>query len=271
MSAAWERYGRRQLALTRWQCEPEAIPPAEKNVFSQAWARQRRLERAIIQTTRGQAVPQVVVNGVARSLADGLGEDRFSARERQAIIRHHARLECQFTLIAEQVPPPDALTVMAWYNKHQQYFMRPEQRLTRHILLTVEQDRDDAYRQMLRLRREAAASSDAFAQAAQRYSHCPSALEGGRLGWVSRGLLYPELDAALFELGENTLSAPIETALGWHLLRCEGIRPPAPMALDDALPKAREYVWRQQQKQRQRQWLTSLMADADRQEENGPR
>lgn len=128
-------------------------------------------------------------------------------------MRHHARLELAFADIARQAPQPDLSTVQAWYLRHQTQFMRPEQRLTRHLLLTVDNDREAVHQRILGLYRQINASRDAFAPLAQRYSHCPSALEEGRLGWISRGLLYPQLETALFSLAENALSLPI--ASGW--------------------------------------------------------
>ena len=145
--------------------------------------------------------------------------------------------------VASMYLEPEA--VRAWYVTHKALFVRPEQRLTHHILLTVSDDsRDEMYAQIKALLHTLTASREEFADLALRHSHCPSALEGGRLGWVSRGLLYPELDAALFMLERNTLSEPLETELGWHLLWCEDIRPPEAMAEVDALQKAREYLQR---------------------------
>lgn len=145
--------------------------------------------------------------------------------------------------VASMYLEPEA--VRAWYVAHKALFVRPEQRLTHHILLTVnDDDRHAMYAQIKELLHTLTASREAFADLALRYSHCPSALEGGRLGWVSQGLLYPELDASLFLLECNALSEPLETELGWHVLWCEDIRPPEAMAEVDALQKAREYLQR---------------------------
>jgi hypothetical protein len=39
--------------------------------------------------------------------------------------------------------------VQAWYLRHQTQFMRPEQRLTRHLLLTVDGDREAVHQRIL--------------------------------------------------------------------------------------------------------------------------
>lgn len=260
MMHAWERFGQRRLALARWQCEPQAIPEGERQVFDQAWSRQQFMEQAIIDQARGLSLSPALLDTIGASLAEMLDAHDFSSEERLAVIHHHALMELQFARITEQVPAPDDLTVLAWYRQHQDKFMRPEQRMTHHLLLTVDDDGDAIRRQALMFYREIQASRDAFPRLAKRYSHCPSALEGGRLGWISRGLLYPQLESALFALPENGIAAPIETELGWHLIWCERIRPPQPLAQNEALEKAREFVWRQSQQQWQQQWLTRLLA-----------
>lgn len=257
----WQRFARRRLAVTRWQCEPEHIPADQQTAFDDTFARQCRLERAVAESASSAALPDAVLNTVATSLAEWLDEGDFSAAERQAIIQHHARMTLQFAAVAGRAPLPDESQVLAWYQQHQAQFMRPPQRLTSHLLLTTDGDDAAVQRQIRRFHRDISHAREAFRHLAQRYSHCPSALEGGRLGWISEGLLYPELDAALFTLAENGLSAPIETSLGWHLLWCEAIRDAAPMAWEEALPKARSYLIRQYQQQWQRRWLAELLRE----------
>jgi len=260
MSAAWEQFGQRRLARTRWHCEPPAIAPADREAFNQAWSRQRFMEQAIITEAQGLTVTPALCETIAASLGTLLDESGLDRAGREAVVHHHALMELQFSRITQQVPVPDDLTVLAWYQQHPEKFMRPEQRLTHHILLTVDGDREELRRQAMQFYRQIQTSREDFFRLAQRYSHCPSALEGGRLGWISRGLLYPQLETALFALADNAVSPPVETELGWHLLWCEGIRPPQPMAQAEAMDKAREFLWRQSQQQWQQQWLARLLA-----------
>lgn len=259
---AWARFARQRLALSRWHCEPDALPAAQKAAFEAAWLRQQRLESAVVEAAGGENIPDAVHSAVAASLAPQLDEGQFSAADRQAVIRHHALMEMQLTRIAASAPQPDDIQVRAWYQQHQAQFMRPEQRLTSHLLVTVDNDGETVRRQVARFHQEIVRARTAFSHLAQRYSHCPSALEGGRLGWISRGLLYPQLEQALFALNENDVSAPIETALGWHLVWCEHIREPAPMEENEALAKAREHLYALNQQQWQRRWLATLINEA---------
>ena len=256
----WQRFAGQRLARSRWNRDPAALDPADTPVFEQAWQRQCHMEQTIVARVPEGDVPAALLENIAASLAIWLDEGDFTQPERAAIVRHHARLELAFADIARQAPQPDLSTVQAWYLRHQTQFMRPEQRLTRHLLLTVDGDREAVHQRILGLYRQINASRDAFAPLAHRHSHCPSALEEGRLGWISRGLLYPQLETALFSLAENALSLPIASELGWHLLWCEAIRPAAPMEPQQALESARDYLWQQSQQRHQRQWLEQMIS-----------
>ncbi|MDX1699159.1 MAG: peptidylprolyl isomerase [Melioribacteraceae bacterium] len=58
-----------------------------------------------------------------------------------------------------------------------------------------------------------------FAELARKTSDDPgSAREGGDLGFVKRGVFYPEFEAAAFKLKEGQLSEVIESPVGFHII-----------------------------------------------------
>lgn len=59
-----------------------------------------------------------------------------------------------------------------------------------------------------------------FAQLARQYSNDPgSASQGGDLGFVKRGVFYPEFEAAAFALAPNQLSGIVESPVGFHIIQ----------------------------------------------------
>jgi len=59
-----------------------------------------------------------------------------------------------------------------------------------------------------------------FAELAKRYSEDPgSAAQGGDLGFVKRGVFYPEFEAAAFRLQQSELSDIIESPVGFHIIQ----------------------------------------------------
>jgi hypothetical protein len=57
-----------------------------------------------------------------------------------------------------------------------------------------------------------------FAELAKTNSDCPSKEKGGDLGEFTRGRMVPEFEKAAFALPLNTVSDPVKTQFGWHLI-----------------------------------------------------
>jgi parvulin-like peptidyl-prolyl isomerase len=89
-------------------------------------------------------------------------------------------------------------------------------------------------------------------------SECPTALNGGTLGDLVAGKLFPELDAALFSLKENEISDIVETEMGFHLIQCLKISPAETLSLKKATPKIRKLMQDRYRRTCQRTWLASL-------------
>ncbi len=92
-----------------------------------------------------------------------------------------------------------------------------KQVLAYHILVPTEE-------QAIELRNEinkAETRSERFANfttAARKYSKCPSAAEGGKLGWFYRGEMVKPFENAAFSIPTGTVSEPVKTQFGWHLI-----------------------------------------------------
>ncbi len=57
-----------------------------------------------------------------------------------------------------------------------------------------------------------------FAELAKAHSDCPSKASGGDLGEFTRGRMVPEFEKVAFAQAVNTVSEPVKTQFGWHLI-----------------------------------------------------
>lgn len=71
-----------------------------------------------------------------------------------------------------------------------------------------------------------------FATLAQERSTGPSGPNGGDLGWFSAGMMVPPFEEAVMALEAETVSAPVQTDFGWHVIRLNEVREKAAPTID---------------------------------------
>lgn len=72
-----------------------------------------------------------------------------------------------------------------------------------------------------------------FAELAKEKSTGPSGPNGGSLGWFGLGMMVAPFEAAVLEMEEGQISAPVQTQFGWHVLILNEKRnQPAPTLAD---------------------------------------
>ena len=91
----------------------------------------------------------------------------------------------------------------------------------RHLLITPEAS-DSAKRETISLLKkitERIIKGESFGELASSFSNDPgSKKKGGDLGWVKRGSLLKNFEETVFTIKTNTISNPIETEVGYHIL-----------------------------------------------------
>ncbi len=94
-----------------------------------------------------------------------------------------------------------------------------------HILVETEEE-------ALALVTELEAGAD-FATLAQEKSTGPSGPNGGQLGWFGKGSMVPPFEEAVVAMEPETVSAPVQTQFGWHVIRLNETRMKDAPTLED--------------------------------------
>jgi parvulin-like peptidyl-prolyl isomerase len=84
-------------------------------------------------------------------------------------------------------------------------------------------------------------------------------LDGGKLGNLPRGKLFPELDKALFELKAGEVSGVLQSELGFHVLRCDAITEACVLGYDQAKQHIRKLMEQKRKRVCQQVWVKQLL------------
>jgi len=114
--------------------------------------------------------------------------------------------------------------IQNFYEQNKSDYQIPEQVKARHILIKADPENEDSQKKAQERIQEISeiATVDNFAELAEKHSEDQgSADRGGDLGFFERGRMAPEFEEIAFSLAPKTISEPVETSFGYHLILVE--------------------------------------------------
>ncbi len=272
-----EPYTLLRTALALYKKSPSALQAHELQQVQKQAQKEYEIETRVLSSAEAAAVIvpdrelQNAFNEIKQRYEDSttfLADLELNKLSEQCLLDALNR-QCKVNHILENVasksPTISDVEIGIYYHSHSEKFHRSEQREASHILLSINPDfpentRENALRKIQEITVKLQRKPHKFSDLALRYSECPTAMEGGKLGIVEKGKLYPELDKALFQLKTNAISDVLESELGFHVLRCLKIFPAHTISLKKATPKIRQLMQARYRRNCQREWLASLPA-----------
>ncbi len=264
-----------KIAMERFQCPHSDLQKEQQvEVLSQAHKMQH-LNQTILSSSQAQTV-EVSEFEVEKTLQQimqryekkedfehSLKEQDLSISSFRNLLANELRVSAVLEKVSEAAVVSDA-EIQDYYNTHQKSFFQPEMRKVRHILITVNDEFEgnsylDSQLSLILIAKEIGKSLEKFEHFALKKSECPSALHGGLIGTVPKGKLFPELDEVLFTMSENSLSEPIKTEMGFHLVWCESISPEKLIPLHEVEQKVRTHIQDKKRTTYQQQWIAKEM------------
>lgn len=160
-------------------------------------------------------------------------------------------------MLAEAVHPAAVSEdeIAAFYDAHAAELAVPETVTLRQIVVaTLNEARD--------VRRRLARDPKAFDAIARSQSKGEEAGAGGYMGPFERGQLPAELEAAAFALPDGATSEPVETALGYHVLRVESRQQARSPTLEETRERIRARLARDKRGEAERAFVAEVLARA---------
>ncbi len=135
----------------------------------------------------------------------------------------------------------------AFYEKEKDKFKQPEGARISHILVKVAEnatpeEKAKAKQKIEEVKKQLDNGKD-FAELAKTNSDCPSAINGGDLGFIVKGKTVPEFEKTAFSLEKpGQFSKIIETSFGFHILKLTEKRAAGTVPFKDARKNIVSYL-----------------------------
>ena len=274
-----DSYLRLKLSQELYRKPPSMLEPVERQRVDSVAARQRSIEQRILSSAEAA---QVVLP--ASSLSQALAEvrGRYGSDEEfladiessgldheglMAAIERDLKFDAILDGVASRIADVSETDIEIFYLMHRDKFCRPENRTLRHVLVTINEslkgnDRASARRKIDNVRARLLKSPERFAELAMRYSECTTAMNGGLLGVVEKGQLFPELEKAAFALNVDELSRVVESPVGFHVIHCVAVESASEQPLAAVREKIRTHLIESRRRAAQKEWITTLFKQA---------
>ena len=275
MNPSTDPYALLRAALALFKKTPDELQADELRQAEVQAGNEFKIENRVLNAPEAGAViiSDTELQAAYQEIRDRYDDDESFFRELEkshldqdslcAALFRQCRVNVVMELIASRAPEATEAEIGIYYHLHAEQFNRPELREACHIFISINPDypentRETALSRMQDISAKLQKKPYKFADLALKHSECPTALQGGILGLVPRGKLYPELDAVLFSLKAGEVSDIVESEIGFHLVLCKQIQKAETLSLQKATPKIRQLMNDRSRQTCQRTWLASL-------------
>lgn len=122
--------------------------------------------------------------------------------------------------IEKRIPPISEAEARAWYAAHQEELRIPTLHRVTHLFLTRHNPKkSDCSAEMRAIHQKLLSGTDFAKLVSQHSEDARSKPLGGDLGWLSATRMPADFMAHVSKLRVGETSTPLETKLGWHILR----------------------------------------------------
>lgn len=265
-----------RTSIAQYEKSPSQLSATELSALKRQVAKEYEIQTLILSSpeARDIHIPESLVENSVKDVqeryaekeeflndieANGMSESGF-----RAALARELKVEAVLDRVSSSAVSISDMDIMIYYHMHYEKFSLPETRTARHILITINSDfeenkKQNALQRIAKIQERLLKKTKRFSEQALKHSECPTAMNGGLLGRVRQGELYPELDSVLFSMKEGTVSDIVESELGYHILNCEKIHSSGLATLKEARAKIQKLLEDRARRMCQKAWLNQLI------------
>lgn len=194
-------------------------------------------------------------NGDEKKYAKQLADQGLSDKQVRADLRAQLVSEGLFKDVTKDVKVTDK-DVADYYAKNKATYSQAESRDVRHILVKTKAEADKLYNDLQ-------AGAD-FAALAKKYSQDPGSKDKGGKLTIARGQTVAPFDGTAFLLKKNTISHPVKTEYGYHIIQpLSDIRPAKQTPLKDVKDSIKQQLLQTKRNEAMTSWVDDVKKDYD--------
>jgi parvulin-like peptidyl-prolyl isomerase len=161
----------------------------------------------------------------SKARAAGLEQDpAYQARMRE--YRKTRLINVHRGRLLKEMEPTEA-DLATYFEAHRDQIVVPEVRDVQMVVLKTQEEAAG-------IKQRIESGELTVSKAAAEYSIVPDSKKTlGKVGWVSKGSGFPELDKVTFALAPGEVGGPVESPAGWHLVKVLDMRAAAHESLED--------------------------------------
>lgn len=206
--------GAEKITLSQFKEELEKLPPNLKQMASDKKIQKEFLDQL---ATSRLLYQEGVKQGIDK---DPTVKSQINEASRKIVLAALLQKEIESRI---KTPTPEA--VEQYYKTHTDEFQQEKQVHAQHILV-----KDEA--EAKKIAEEIKNGGD-FATLAREKSSCPSAAQGGDLGFFAHNRMVKEFADTAFALKKGEISPPVKTKFGYHIIKVIEIKEASARPLDE--------------------------------------
>lgn len=264
-------------AIQQTGMKADSLTPEQKLEGYRQLLDEMILEKLVTKAAEGVQVPQSEVDAeLAKIKAQFPNEEAFNKQLTEAgqdpakIGDQLKKMLQQQHWVESQISGKVVVTddeAKKFYDSNKAEFEEPDQVRASHILFLVKKDdSDDVVKAKLEAAKKAEARAkkgEDFSTLAKELSEEPGAKEsGGDLNFFPKDQMVPEFADAAFSQKVGTISDPVRTQYGWHVIKVTDKKPAHTMSFDEVKKQLVAYLKTDKQRKATQELIKSLRDSA---------